>query len=241
MYYPTGSEVFSEYRDIDKLITEAEQFHKLTFKKHLRIVICTSAEQYKRFSMSGGHACTIQTGTVIYIAPSLWETTYPPRLVMDGGKLELLPPLQKNHRPVLEFLSHELSHAILYQNTSLLKAIKLKTWLEEGLAVYFGNRNHYYQGKDIRLLAIDQNNFFNLFDNGAKPPHIPKEIIHTFRYGMFCAFVDYLITVYGLDRVLDFVYDYIQMPEQEEALFHAHFGNMPEEVLRQFQMQLQQE
>jgi len=235
LYYPKGREVFSEHRNIAKLITEAEQFHKLTFKKHLRIVVCASAEQYRRFSMGSGHACTTQTGTVIYIAPSLWETTYPPELVVDGSKLDLLPPVRKGPRPVLEFLKHELSHAILYQNTSLLKAVKINTWLEEGLAVYFGNRSHYYRGKDLRLLAVEQDNFFNIFDDEAMPPHIPKEILHTFRYGIFCAFVDYLITTYTLDAVLHFVHDYIQMPDQEEALFHAHFGTTEEEALGQFQ------
>jgi len=67
------------------------------------------------------------------------------------------------------------------------------------------------------------------------PPHIQKEILHTFRYGIFCAFVDYLIKTHDLDTVLHFVHDYIQMPDQEEALFHAHFGTMEEEALGQFQ------
>ena len=239
IYYPKKDKIFPEYKDIDGLMTEVEQFHKLTFKKKVRIVICATKGQHKRFSMGGGHANTIQTGTVIYIAPSLWEVGYPPELAMDGEKLNLLPPAKEGSRPVMEFIKHELSHAILYQNTSLWKALKIKSWLEEGLAVYSGNRNHYYQGKDLELLAIDQHNFFDIFNDKAIPPHIPREILHTFRYGMFCAFIDYLITIYGLDTVLDFVHAYIQAPEQESDLFNAHFGLMPEEALKQFQTQLE--
>ena len=161
--------------------------------------------------MAGGHACTIQTGTVIYIRPSIRETTYPPQINVEGRNMTLGPPAVDTHRDITGFLKHELSHAILYQNTSVLKALRVKRWVEEGVAVYFGNPHHYYHGSEFRTLAIDQGGFFNLLDDHSEPKSIPKEIKYYFMYGAFHEFMNYLIQTYGLDTVLTYIHEYIKL------------------------------
>jgi len=238
--YPKGTELPPEYKTVDDLMAETEQFHRLQFKKRVQIIVCASNGQHKRFSLGGGHACTAQTGTVIYFRPSIGETTYPPGLSIEGGNIKLLSPSVDGYRKLTDFLKHELSHAILYQNTSLLKALRIKTWLEEGLAVYFGNSDHYYRGEDLKTLAIDQNFFFDLFDDEIEPENIPFEIKHTFRYGFFQGFIVYLIDAYGFDTVIGFVHKYIQAPKEEAVLFKESFGITQQEALDIFRQRLRE-
>jgi hypothetical protein len=190
--------------------------------------------QYKRFSMSGGRACTIQTGTVIYISPDIHQAVYPPRVEIHDDQLTLIRDPEKPFRDLTGFLKHELSHALIYQNTSLRKALKIRRWFEEGLAVYFGNAHHYYRGAELKTLAIDQRFFFDLLDDSAEPEGIPTGIKFSFMYGAYGEFIRYLIDTYSLERVLDFVREYIREPDQEEELFHTFFGKASQEVVQQF-------
>ena len=59
--YPKGTELPPEYKTVDDLMAETEQFHRLQFKKRVQIIVCASNGQHKRFSLGGGHACTAQT------------------------------------------------------------------------------------------------------------------------------------------------------------------------------------
>jgi len=236
--YPKNTKISPEYGTVDDLIGETEQFHNLQFKKRIQIIVCATNEQCKRFSMTGGHACTIQTGTVIYIRPSIQETTYPPKITIERGSIILQPPVVETHRDLTGFLKHELSHAILYQNTSILKAIRIKRWLEEGLAVYFGNPHHYYHGSEFRTLAIDQGCFFNLLDEQAEPEGIPQDIKYYFMYGAFYEFMNYLIQTYGVDSVLTYTHEYIKAPGMEDPLFRSLFGINLENELERFQQHI---
>ena len=222
--YPDNTRIAPEYATLEQLIQEAEQFHHLRFKERVQVILCATNAQHKRFSMSGGHACTTQTGTVVYIRPSIETTAYPPRQPAGGNYLSTIRPSEETRRDLTGFLKHELSHALLYQNTSLRKAFKLKRWIEEGVAVYFGNPDHYYQGAELRYLAIDQGYFFNLLNDDSEPTGIPGGIKHYFTYGMFREFMDYLIQTYGLESVLAYIHEYIEAPAEEEDLFESHFG-----------------
>ena len=228
VFYPRETTPDPAYSKADDLMAEAEEFHRLTFKKRVRVIVCATNSQYRRFSHASGIASTIPTGTVIYIRPSIAEATYPPRIDHQDGKLKLLPPANHANRDLPSFLKHELSHAILYQNTTLWKAMKIKRWVEEGLAIYFGNSDHYYArgrgGDELRVLAIDDGFWFPLTDDEAEPPGIPDGIKHFFSYGVYCGFITYLVDTYGRDHVLTFVRDYVRAPQNEEALFKKQFA-----------------
>ena len=236
--YPRGATPDPAYSQLDNLMAQTEAFHRLTFKKNVRVIVCASNSQYRRFSLASGNAGTIQTGTVIYIRPSIAEAGYPPRITHDGGTLNLLPPARAETRDLASFLKHELSHAILYQNTTLWKAMKINTWLEEGLAVYFGNSHHYYTGNELRSLAVDDGFWFSLTDEDGEPLGIPDTIKHFFSYGAYCGFITYLVDTYGRENVLNFVQDCIRDPQNEEALFKSQFGIGLNEALDGFRKRL---
>jgi len=232
--YPGGSVLPPEYSTLDTLMDETEKFHQMSFRKRVKVVVCATPGQYKRFSRGGGHASTTQTGTAVYIAPSIGETTYPPPLQREGEAREAASPPKTGRRDLSGFLKHELSHAILYQNTGLFRAFRIKNWVEEGLAIYFGNPDHYYRGEEFRALAFRQGCFFNLLDDESEPVVTPPDIKFYYKYGAYCEFMAYLVDKYGLDGVLNFVHAYIKSPADEEALFQTSFGCSPAAMLDRF-------
>lgn len=123
--YPKNTVLSNGYESVDHLMNETEKFHGLKFKKKIQIIVCATESQYQRYSTQRSPVCTMHTGSVIYVNPVV----------------------QNTNRDIHGFLKHELSHALIFQNTTLLKTIKMKRWIREGLAVYYGNPHHYYQGK----------------------------------------------------------------------------------------------
>jgi hypothetical protein len=238
IFYPRGTTPDRAYSKLDDLMAEAERFHGLSFKKRVRVIVCATNPQYRRFSLASGNACTSPTGAVIYVRPSIADATYPPRVGHENGKLILLPPANTAKRDLASFLKHELSHAILYQNTTLWKAMKINRWLEEGLAIYFGNAHHYYARQELRSLAIDDAFWFNLVDEEAEPTGIPDTIRHFFSYGVYGDFARFLIETYGRDAFLGYVREYIQGPGNEEALFLTRFGISLNDAVARFREHL---
>lgn len=232
--YPSGAVLPPEYSTLDTLMDETERFHRMSFRKRVKVVVCATPGQYKRLSLGGGHASTPQTGTAIYIAPSIEETTYPPSLQREGETSETSSLRKTGRRDLAGFLKHELSHAILYQNTGLFRAFHIRNWVDEGLAIYFGNPDHYYRGEEFRTLAFQQGCFFNLLDDESEPVVTPPGIKFYFKYGAYCEFMAYLVDKYGLDCVLEFVHAYIQSPSDEKTLFQASFGCSPAVMLDRF-------
>lgn len=238
--YPKGTQPAPEYATLDTLMEETEQFHKLRFKKKIQVIVCASNEQCRRFSRTNGHACTVQTGTVLYVRPSIRDTVYPPPLGPDG---EIIPESEAGKQPrrdLTGFLKHELSHALLYQNTSLFKAFRISRWVDEGLAVHFGNPDHYYRGREFRALAFDRGFFFNLLEEDSEPDNLPGGIKYFFTYGAYGGFMRYLFQVHGRDTALDFIHQYIQAPGKQEHLFRKCFSCTPAEMLERFKKDARQ-
>src|SRR4051812_14813290 len=117
--YPKGTVLPEPYRQIDSLIAEAEQFHRLPMPRRVTVIACRSWEDFHRFlpQMRGNSfgAVTLVPGTVIYVTPKITEKGF------DAS----------------EFLRHELSHAALNQSQSVWNGYKLAKhgWFFEGIAV----------------------------------------------------------------------------------------------------------
>ena len=91
----------SLYKQVDSFIAQAETFHRLKMPDRITVIASRSwtdfhmQSPWQRGNVIAGS--TLQTGTVIWITPKVGEKQLDPA----------------------EFLRHELSHAILDQNTTL--------------------------------------------------------------------------------------------------------------------------
>ena len=224
VFYPAGDSLPAAYRQIDSLMDRVEAMHGLQFRRPLKIIITKSSDQYRRLSMAGGRACALPTGRVIYLSPAARKAEYPPDIEISTAGMRLRPRNPQVYRDLSGFLKHELSHALLYQNTRLIKALRIPRWIEEGLAVYYGNPDHYFGADDFRQLALERNYLFNPYDKTPKPHKIPDEIKYFFVYAEYREFVHFLIDLHGEETLHMFILDYLQSPSREEALFQQYFG-----------------
>ncbi len=115
--YPVGSPVEAAYGEVDRYVALAEEFHGLKCYKRITVIVCQSWGDCLRFAPFLGTqrpaGVTIPTGTVIYLTPSIAG-------ILDVGGV----------------LRHELSHATLNQNRSLMSVWRLlkQPWFNEGAA-----------------------------------------------------------------------------------------------------------
>ena len=117
--YPADRPPDPAFSDVDQYAALAERFHNLKCAKKITIVACRDWNDCLRFAApflgkQRPAGLTIPTGTVIYLAaPYIYGT-------LDVGAV----------------LRHELSHATLNQNRTLLSVWRLlkQPWFSEGVA-----------------------------------------------------------------------------------------------------------
>jgi hypothetical protein len=116
--YPDGTALDPAFREIDQYVALAESFHEVKASRKIRVVVCRNWSDCLRFAtpfLGRPLAVTIPTGTVIFITPKAAAFR------ADIGEL----------------LRHELSHAVLKQERSLLSVLRIRKqpWVSEGVAV----------------------------------------------------------------------------------------------------------
>ncbi|HTS48277.1 MAG TPA: hypothetical protein VMH05_10065 [Bryobacteraceae bacterium] len=116
--YPSDRPPDPAYSDVDRYVALAESFHNLRCSKKITVVACRNWNDCLRFAAPflGNQrpvGVTIPTGTVIFLTPYIYGT-------LDVGGV----------------LRHELSHATLNQNRTLLSVWRLlkQPWFSEGVA-----------------------------------------------------------------------------------------------------------
>lgn len=220
--YPEGMELPDALRSPDALLEEAERFHRLRATHTIRVFICpdwwTAYKVLPRLARPGVGAITLSTGTNIYVLPT----------VAERGK-----------DPV-EFVRHELSHAVLHQNQSLLSAIRIVEvrWLAEGIAVWFGRQKAYLTNEEF-LRAAPERDLAAYID-----PDLHARLSGPFdiRFGYVCwrRFNEFLESR-APDRYWNFVHAAIAEPRQWRAIFAQHFHEPFGEAISAFAQQVRRE
>ena len=212
--YPSGTAVPEPYKNIDSLIAEAEQFHRLAMPHHLTVIACRNWEDFRRFTINRSRAVaavTLAPGTVIYVTPKIAEKG------LDTG----------------EFLRHEISHAALHQNQSIWNAFKMtkQEWFSEGLAVSFGRQRAYLTRDEFlaRARVEDLGPVIDLdqWKGGARDLR--------FAYVAWRYFLEDLIAAKGRDRFQDFMTAYIRDPDSYRDSFRRVYGQRVPEAVAEFQ------
>lgn len=210
IYYPSGTTLDESYKQVDSFIEQAEIFHRLKMPDRITVIAPRSwTDFHLQTPWQRGTAIaglTLQTGTVIWITPKVGEKGLDPA----------------------EFLRHELSHAILDQNTTLWRGHKLNNqpWFYEGLAVDFGRQKAYLT--ETEFIARAQTEPLAPVFNGNNTDL-------RFNYVAWRYFLEYIIKTRGRDKFQDYLLRVMQEPDQARALFSECLGISFDDALRQFQ------
>jgi hypothetical protein len=217
LYYNKAEAEPSDYKDLDRMMAEAEAFHHLSFHKKVRVIECKDWSDCARampwMNVRGLGGVTLATGDVIFITPKLREKKF----------------------STAEYLRHELSHAVLSQNTTILDAYKLNNipWFFEGLAVSFGKQKNYYSRREF----LDGAKSFELAKliDPAKIDQSSKHWNVRFAYTAQRYFVEFLRMKFGEDRFTQFTKKCIADPDQYLLWFEAAFEQPFPATIEQYQ------
>ena len=183
--------IFNEYEKIDRLVSEVEKFHELSYRKKPKIFLFSDSISYLRRSLSTKSRMCAYRNSRIFASP--WALKD-----VQNGKISLEI-----------YLTHELSHTIIQQQLGM---VRYPQWLLEGIAVYCSNQmgTSIYPSKSATYQLIRAGNFMppncfrtiNINKNEIKLDFETFEEKIGFIYSQFGCMVDYLITIYGKDTFL---------------------------------------
>jgi hypothetical protein len=192
IYVQNGSS-YSELKKIDDMIPEVENFHELKFVRKPKIYIFSDKDCYLRRTVTKARFFAYPYGSMVISPLAIKEAA--------EGKISLEI-----------YVRHELSHVLLLQDMSLLTAYRSPKWqwLAEGVAVYSTQQmgTSWYPGKEETLALIRKGNFmppefFKTRKEDQVLLNVPYRV--TFMYSEFACIVDYLITMDGKEKFLDYL------------------------------------
>ena len=216
--YPESLQLNDELRAPDMLLEEADRFHRLHAGRHITVFICpdwsTAYRVLPRLARRGIGAITLATGNAIYLLPTIAERGLDP----------------------VEFVRHELSHAVLHQNQGLLDAVRFVEvqWLAEGLAVWFGRQRAYITDEEFRRLAPSRD--LAAYIDPALRDRLPGPF--DIRFGYVCwKHFNAFLEARDPDRYWGYVHAATQDPRQWRRLFDQHFQQSFESAISAFAQQ----
>jgi hypothetical protein len=219
VYYPAGTALDPAYRQIDRFIAEAEVDHRLAMQKRVTVVECRNWDDFGRFMpLIRGRtvgAVTLATGSVIYVTPRLAE----------------------KHYDTAEFLRHELSHALIHQNTPLVRGWRMErqAWFFEGLAVAFGWQKSYLSEQEFieRAATADLTRFI-----GPPSNELPQPPDMRFCYPAWRYFLEYLMRTRGRDAFQFLLAGFMENPDAVRATFAHVYGESLAQAAARFQREV---
>ena len=199
VYVGEQNSLSNDYGLLDRMMNEAEAFHGLSYQRRVRIIECKDWPACERSlpwlgNLHGLGGVTLATGDVIYLTPKLKE----------------------KHFSLAEFLRHELSHALISQNTSIRSSLKLneQPWFNEGLAVSFGRQNDFVK-RDEFLARAKQAELAGYLDPAKRTGQWDQR----FAYPAQRYFIEYLRVRFGEDHFRQFLRKNIGQPAAWRATF----------------------
>lgn len=217
VYTGGGGDYASVYGDIDRVMKEAEEFHRMKFNGRIKVIACKNWGDCERalpwMSVKALGGVTLGTGDVIYITPRLKE----------------------KNLSIEEFLRHELSRALISQHTSIRNSMKLtdQMWFSEGLAVGFEDQTAYLNRAEFFERA-KQTGLAGVIDPERMDRSAP-EWSARFAYPAQRYFLEFLKQRYGAERFQDFTMKYINAPDDYRRLFAEVFQLPLPEAIGQFE------
>jgi hypothetical protein len=208
LYVQNGA-TFHDFSTIDTLISSVENFHELKFIKKPGIFIFRDSLSYIQHSPSNARFCAFSTNR-LFISPwALREAR--------EGKISLSI-----------YVSHELSHVLIFQHKGFMAELHYPAWLLEGIAMYSAKQmgTSFYPGKEESYHCMAQGNFLPPFDYKTKREERAKIDVKYrigFIYSEFAYIVDYLVEKCGKDKLLRYMKGLIS-DNDHDKIFRQVYG-----------------
>ena len=189
--YTEENDPYAGFEYADSLIAGVEEFHELTFKAKPKLFFFGSVDTYARRSPSKARVCAFFNGAIV-VSPWVQRED-------AEGTLSLRV-----------YLTHELSHSILYQNMNVLAKLRYPRWLLEGVATYSADQmgTHLYPSREETYALIQKGNWMppQYYDTDDEDRvRLDVENRKPFIYCEFACIVDDLVAQFGRDAFLSYL------------------------------------
>jgi len=190
IYVQNGGD-YTDFKRLDTLTPFIEKFHELKFIKKPKIFIFKDSLYFIRCSFSKARFSAYPSGRLLVSPWAVKEDR--------EGKISLEI-----------YARHELSHVLLMQYMSYLKAYHYPQWMMEGIAVYSTNQmgTSFYPSKEESYHDIAEGNFVPPLDYKTdREDNVRLNVKNpiAFKYSEFACIVDYLAATYGKEKLLLFM------------------------------------
>lgn len=220
VFIPSGTTAPAAYREIDRYIRTAEQTLQLAAPKRMTIVLTPDWSTFRRLMphirSTGIGAVALATGDVIYVTPKVT------RMKFDHG----------------EFLRHEICHAVIHQNQTILNAYRMANveWLNEGLAVWLGDQKSYFT-KEEMLTRARREDLLPIVDPQRRNP---QTFQIRYAYQVWRYFNEFLIQQYGRETFQRYLRAVMADPPAWRTQFQPIFQTPFEEAIKLYHRQLKE-
>src|SRR5262245_26752452 len=215
VYFGTGVTPDPILRNVDQFIRDTEQFHQMQLPRRMTIIVCRSWSDFHRFlpTVPGESvgAATPEFGTVTYLTPKIQEMKFDPA----------------------EFIRHELSHAVLEQNSTLWNSLRFKQspWFLEGLAVLAADQKAYGTWEDFENRPAERK-IEPLF---SRQPYQTPDFDIRFAYLAWRYFLEWSVETRGRPALQQYIQGFMQRPQEAEQLFRETYGEDLLTAVRSFE------
>lgn len=210
MYEP-GAEKFASTVSLKlpSAIKKVESRQYSVFPDKITIYVCKSSENFKKMTGRSVSAMTYR------------------------GSIFLSPKILDEPHTVCSYLTHELSHLLIYQKIGGYKYICIPSWFTEGLATFVsdGGGAEKVSDAEVKDAISSENHFMPIENAGLRDVFFPKYasywgIRHQFKHHMFyrqcMLFVSFLEKEYP-DQFKKFLMD-LHMGKDFSGSFRLSFG-----------------
>jgi len=221
-YHQTDN--LNEFLSFNDVIEGVERFHRMKFKKKVKIFLTESDKEYKRYTGTTARFVTQPIEGRIFISNRA-KTEY------RNEKIQFYT-----------YLEHELSHSILYQNMSFIRSLSYPTWFMEGFAMYSAKQvgtDGYYSYQQTKE-KISEGYFVKPEDWGTIISKKGESVINCklenkywFIYSEFALIINDLVIQFGEDQVIDFLEKSLHETDFYK-LFNTTFGQSFNDYINDF-------
>jgi hypothetical protein len=210
---------YNRCEEINALIPRVERLHGLKFKHKPEVLIFRDSNTYLQRSTTKARYCAYPNGSLVVSPWAVQEAS--------DGKISMEI-----------YLSHELSHTLLYQHMGIANAyVFFPHWYLEGVAVYNSNQmgTSWYPSKAETYAYIRRGNFVPPEWFGTKKEdelQLTVQFRNTFAYCEFACMVDYLVERYGKDKFMRYQTELLESYQSDKVfkdVYGIDFGRFVED------------